>query len=152
MVRPHFARNIVEKGLLDRAVSPAARKAHELIDGVEFRYILPERVPSCTRLAKLSAKTGVDRRLLAEAVKVKPPLRLEYYAHDRSRDVIDAKVYASSTITQFGVPPQLLVVDSKSRVNEWDVGALRQLLEAQSKRVMPYSTFIRDFATRVAYM
>lgn len=145
-----FRRNVESKGLADLGVDPGRAAAG--LEGIEFRYIFPDRVPPCRVLEERARSRGLDRRLLAELVSVKPPLRLEYYSHDPRRDVVDAKVYAASNATQYGVPPQLLVADSRSRVDEWDIGALRSLLESQARRVMPYSTYIRDFATRLRYM
>jgi len=151
LVAPLLAANIEAKRIHEKG-GPGPEEAASWVDGVEYRYLSPDPPPPCTRLARESLRLGIDRRLLAELVSVKPPLRLEYYAHDPRRDLVDSKVALAAVITQYGIPSQLLVVDSRSRIDEWDLGALRQLLEEKARRAMPYSTFIRDFATRLRYI
>ncbi len=150
LIAPLAADNLVSKGLSE-SLGISVDEIMDIIDGVEYRYIFPDKIPPCRVLESLSRRIGVDRRLIAEMVKVKPPVRLEYMSHDLRRDLLDTRVYAGSSITQYGTPSQLLVVDYRSRINEWDRRALQAILEAQSSRVMPYSTFIRDYRTRVRF-
>lgn len=150
LVAPLAADNLVSKGLSE-SLGIGPRELEDMVGGVEYRYVFPDRIPPCRSLETVSRRMGVDRRLIAEMVKVKPPVRLEYMMHDPRRDLLDARIYAGSHITQYGTPSQLLVVDYRSRINEWDRRALQAILEAQSSRVMPYSTFIRDYRTRVRF-
>ncbi len=127
----------------------------DAVDGVRLRYIFPERVPSCNELAEISYRHGMDRRLVAELIRVIPPIRVEYFSSigDGERPIAAMEhVLAQSMITQYGVPPQLLVVDARSRINEWEYEALASMVEVLSKRTMPYSTFIRDFSVRRHYI
>ena len=151
LVAPLLEANVESKGIHEMG-GPSPGEAARWVEGVEYRYVNPEPPPPCRRLARESRRLGLDRRILAELVSVKPPLRLEYYASDARRDLVDTKVALAAAATQYGVPSQLLVVDSRSRIDEWDLGALRQLLEEKARRAMPYSTFIRDFATRLQYV
>jgi len=151
LVIPLLKANIASKGLEERA-SVKTPEVLSWVDGVEYRYVMPEPAPPCSFLRRKARAAGIDARLLAELVTVKPPLRLEYYSHDRRRDVVDARMMLSGEVTLYGSPSQLLVVDARSRVNEWDVGALRELLESQARRRMPYTSFIRDFPTRVRFV
>ncbi|MEB3844158.1 MAG: hypothetical protein LRS48_00575 [Desulfurococcales archaeon] len=124
----------------------------ESISGVMLRYVFTERVPSCLELEEKAGRLGIDRRLLAEIIRVVPPLRIEYFSNDRNWKEAARHVLTQALVTHYGVPPQLLVVDARSRVNEWEYSALTSMLEELSRRTMPYSTFIRDFSVRVQYM
>ncbi|MCE4624621.1 MAG: hypothetical protein F7C35_01980 [Desulfurococcales archaeon] len=119
-----------------------------MVDGVSLRYILPEAAPSCPQLAVEARRLGIDRRVLADLIRVIPPLRVEYLRGDPKLVKALNHVYTQALVTAYGVPPQLLVVDARSRVHEWEYSALASLLEALSRRVTPYSTFIRDFSVR----
>ncbi|MEB3779023.1 MAG: hypothetical protein GSR85_02150 [Desulfurococcales archaeon] len=151
LVAPLAVDNLRQKGL-DQLGGISSSELEGMIDGVEYRYIFPEPIPPCSTLEAQSSKLGVERRLIAELVRVKPPVRLEYFSSDPRRGQVDSRIYAGSHITQYGVPSQLLVVDSRSRINEWDYRALRSLLELQGRRVLPYSTFIRDFQSRMRHI
>ena len=124
----------------------------EKVDGVNYTYVFPEKPPSCRDLIDKGRELGVDRRLLAEIVRVKPPLRVEILEGEKKMAEALSHVVSQASTTYYGVPPQLLVVDSRSRVSEWEMTALRSLVEELSRRVVPYSTFIRDFQTRRLYV
>ncbi|MCE4612361.1 MAG: hypothetical protein F7C07_00815 [Desulfurococcales archaeon] len=124
----------------------------ERIEGVSYIYVFPEKPPSCLDLMTKEEKLGVDRRLLAEIVRVKPPVKVEVLEREKRKREALTHITTQATTTYYGVPPQLLVVDSRSRVSEWEMTALRSLVEELSRRVVPYSTFLRDFQTRRLYM
>jgi len=123
-----------------------------MTSGVKLRYLLTETPPSCTEITREAARLGLDRRVLAEMIRVVPPVRVEYFSTDQNIWDVLSHVLAQSLVTTYGVPPQLLVVDSRSRVNEWEYSALASMLEELSRRVAPYSTFIRDFSTRTRHL
>ena len=124
----------------------------EMTSGVLLRYLFIETAPSCKRIAEEASRLGIDRRVLSDMIRVIPPVRLEYYAG--SPHIVEAMqhILAQSMATTYGVPPQLLVVDSRSRVNEWEYSALHTMLEELSRRIAPYSSFIRDFTTRTRHI
>ncbi|MCE4628265.1 MAG: hypothetical protein F7C34_03850 [Desulfurococcales archaeon] len=128
------------------------RELMNMTSGVRLRYLFIETAPSCKRIAEEASRLGIDRRVLADMIRVIPPVRLEYYAG--SKHIMEAMqhILAQSMATTYGVPPQLLVVDSRSRVNEWEYSALHAMLEELSKRIAPYSSFIRDFTTRTRHI
>lgn len=134
----------------DALGAPAAR-IRELLSRVDFTYIFTDRIPSCTTLAGYAERMGVTPREVADLVQVRHPVRLEYIPDKHTVDLA-RHVYTQSQATHFGVPAPLIVVDQRSRVNEWEAAALASLLENLGRRIVPYSTFIRDFATRRHYM
>ncbi|MEB3764815.1 MAG: hypothetical protein GSR77_01415 [Desulfurococcales archaeon] len=124
---------------------------YELLDytsGVKLRYLLTQAIPDCNEIRENAERLGIDRRLLAELIRVIPPIRVEYFSETTDISEVLDHIVSQAMVTSYGVPPQLLVVDSRSRINEWEYGALAGLLESLSRRATPYSTFIRDFSVR----
>ncbi len=150
LVGPPAAASYRSNKLEEATGVPAERRLSGLPE-VEFTYIFTDRIPSCQTLARHAERMGVSPRELAELVQVRHPIRLEYIPGGDSEDLA-RHMYTQSQATHFGVPSPLIVVDQRSRVNEWEAAALASLLESLGRRIVPYSTFIRDFATRRRYM
>lgn len=125
------------------------------VKGFKFTYIIPDPTPTCSDLAKLSRRLGPSipgPQTIADLVKVRPPVKLELVDSGRDPRKLVSHIYTQARVTLYGVPAPLIVVDQRSRVTEWDASTIRSLLETLSRRVVPYSTFIRDFSTRRKYM
>ena len=120
----------------------------EAVEGFRLRYLFPEQPPGCLEIGRVAERLRVDRRLLAELIRIIPPVRVEYPAGTQGLGEALRHIYTQSLVTTYGVPPQLLVVDARSRVHEWEYGALQEMLEEMERRVTPYSSFIRDFSVR----
>ncbi len=150
LVEPPAVASYGSNRLEDATGIPAERSLSGLPE-VMFTYIFTDRIPSCQTLARHAERMGMTPRELAELVQVRHPIRLEYIPGGDSVDLA-RHIYTQSQATHFGVPSPLIVVDQRSRVNEWEAAALASLLESLGRRIVPYSTFIRDFATRRRYM
>ncbi len=137
-----------ETRLLDAEPYISLEDLLEYTSGVNLRYLLTQSIPSCHDITEYASRLEIDRRLLAELIRVIPPIRVEYFKETNSLEAVLNHIVSQAMVTAYGVPPQLLVVDSRSRIDEWEYGALAGLLESLSKRATPYSTFIRDFSVR----
>ncbi|MCE4612188.1 MAG: hypothetical protein F7B17_09485 [Desulfurococcales archaeon] len=126
----------------------------ETLRGFMMTYITLDPTPTCRDLKELSGRIGLslEPSLLAEMVKVRHPIKLEYVEGSRSVGKVVSHIYTQAQATLYGAPPPMIVVDQWSRVAGWEASALRSLLESLGRRVVPYSTFLRTFAVRRRYM
>ncbi len=120
------------------------------VRGFMMSYIFLDPTPTCEDLRALASRLGgpSSLQLVAEMVKVRHPVKLEYVEGQRSVEKIVSHIYTQAQATLYGAPAPLIVADQWSRVTGWDVSALRALLESLGRRVVPYSTFLRTFSLR----
>ncbi len=137
------------------AVTVGEAEVSNAVKGFKFTYVTPDPTPTCSELAELSSRLGPSTpgpHALADLVKVRHPVKLELIDSGRDPGRLVSHIYTQAQVTLYGVPAPLIVVDQRSRVTEWDTSTIKSLLEALGRRVVPYSTFIRDFSTRRKYM
>lgn len=137
------------------AVTVGEAEVSNAVKGFKFTYVTPDPTPTCSELAELSSRLGPSTpgpHELADLVKVRHPVKLELIDSGRDPGRLVSHIYTQAQVTLYGVPAPLIVVDQRSRVTEWDASTIKSLLEALGRRVVPYSTFIRDFSTRRKYM
>jgi len=156
LVYPPVAASMASNRIPEHAEHAVTEEdARETISGFKFLYLTPDPTPTCRDLEGVSERLGrhvLEPMAAADLVKVRHPIKLEYVDSRGDPGKLISHVYTQALATLYGVPAPLIVVDQRSRVTEWDASVIRSLLEQLGRRVVPYSTFIRDFATRRKYM
>ncbi|BES81670.1 hypothetical protein PABY_12370 [Pyrodictium abyssi] len=134
-----------------RSLEDLQRRVERIVGSVRYVYLvpaLPGEPPSCLELAR--RVRGLRPCDAAGLVSLPPAVRLEYVEGMRGWRELLAFLYYSSLVTLYGYPSQLLVVDKASRLHADEAAIVSELLEAMSKRLQPYTSFIRGWESRSA--
>jgi len=113
-----------------------------------YTYVLPGPPPSCKQLAELAKELGVEPSSLLGLVHASPPIRVEATWESGPRLEVVAYVYWASTITVYGYPSHLLVVDRASRVGGVEAELVEALAEKLAARLQPYTVLLRRWKYR----
>lgn len=128
-----------------------AEEAYEALDGlrrVRYTYILPRRPPGCSELREGIGAAGLSPCEAARLLVVPPALRVEYVEGMKGLETLLSFTGLPASLTVYGYPPQLLVVDKYSRLSLDESHILRAILEDMSRKSQPYLSFIRGWETR----
>ncbi|ALL01388.1 hypothetical protein Pyrde_1342 [Pyrodictium delaneyi] len=115
---------------------------------IRYAYIMPRRPPGCSELRGSLGEAGLSPCEAARLLVVPPALRVEYVDGMQGWDTLLSFTGLSASLTVYGYPPQLLVVDKYSRLSLDEAHILKTLLENMSKKSQPYLSFIRGWETR----
>ena len=119
-----------------------------VLSRVSYTYVLPGPPPSCRQLAELAGDLGVEPSNLLALVYASPPIRVETLCEGGPRLEVVAYTYWASTITVYGYPSHLLVVDRASRVGGVEAWLVEELAEKLAARLQPYTVLFRRWRYR----
>ena len=120
----------------------------KVLSKVYYAYVLPGPPPSCKQLSSLAEDLGVETSNLLSLVYASPPIRLESLCEGGPRLEVVAYTYLASTITVYGYPSHLLVVDRASRVGGVEALLVEVLAEKLASRLQPYTVLFRRWRYR----